>query len=283
MCPLQNTVLDDNMTLCLVNGERMKLKPQMRMLFEVADLAVASPATVSRCGMVYLTAGDLGLKPYIQSWANKQLTVTLPSSPQRRQHIEQLLLSQLPAAVSFLRGQCTECVASSNVQLAMSCCALVQALCQQTTKPTVASSGLSGEQQLSNETESELSSDDRRLLECIVCFSVCWGVGGGLEGADSAVFDTFLSSAFANVHPSTGSVRDYSLDVASGSWRLWSARVPQFEYNSALPFYQMLVPTVTTVAYQSLLDSLLSVSRGTYLTGGSGVGKVSSQSALQVA
>ena len=63
-----NTVLDDNMTLCLANGERIKLKPELRMLFEVQDLAVASPATVSRCGMVYMTPGDLGYMPFVASW-----------------------------------------------------------------------------------------------------------------------------------------------------------------------------------------------------------------------
>jgi dynein heavy chain len=63
-----NTVLDDNMTLCLVNGERIKLNDGIRVLFEVQDLARASPATVSRCGMVFITPSDLGWRPYYLSW-----------------------------------------------------------------------------------------------------------------------------------------------------------------------------------------------------------------------
>jgi dynein heavy chain len=69
-----NTVLDDNMTLCLANGERIKLRQQMRMLFEVQDLAAAAPSTVSRCGMVYMTPSELGWRPYKTQWMKTYMT-----------------------------------------------------------------------------------------------------------------------------------------------------------------------------------------------------------------
>lgn len=66
-----NTVLDDNKVLTLLNGDRISLPPQVGLVFEVEDLAVASPATVSRAGMVYLNINDVGWRAIMQAWILK--------------------------------------------------------------------------------------------------------------------------------------------------------------------------------------------------------------------
>lgn len=53
---------------CPPAGERIAMPAQVSLLFEVEDLSQASPATVSRAGMIYLNVEDLGWRPYVTSW-----------------------------------------------------------------------------------------------------------------------------------------------------------------------------------------------------------------------
>lgn len=48
-------VMDDNRMLTLASNERIPLKSYMRMIFEIRDLKYATPATVSRAGILYIS------------------------------------------------------------------------------------------------------------------------------------------------------------------------------------------------------------------------------------
>ena len=95
-----NTVLDDNMMLCLANSERIMLRQNMRMLFEVQDLAYASPATVSRCGMVYIKEQTIGWQPYVKSWISRELSEW---DPLRTDYLWCLFDAYVPKALKYIR------------------------------------------------------------------------------------------------------------------------------------------------------------------------------------
>eukprot|EP00953_Heterococcus_sp_UTEX-ZZ885_P035925 18531-Heterococcus_DN1.PRE.2 len=63
-----NSVMDDNKLLTLPNGERIRLQPHCAMICETFDLQYASPATISRCGMVWVDPKNLGYRPYYERW-----------------------------------------------------------------------------------------------------------------------------------------------------------------------------------------------------------------------
>ncbi|TRY75069.1 hypothetical protein TCAL_08574 [Tigriopus californicus] len=67
-----NSVLDDNRLLTLPSGWRIQFGPNVNFIFETHDLSYASPATISRMGMIFLSDEDTDIKGIVTSWLHSQ-------------------------------------------------------------------------------------------------------------------------------------------------------------------------------------------------------------------
>jgi dynein heavy chain len=256
-----NTVLDDNMTLCLANGQRIKLKQEMKCLFEVMDLAVASPATVSRIGVVYMTPSDLGWMPYVQSWVKRALPPQAPVWV--GEHLIQLFDAVLHKGIAFQRKHGKEPVETVDVQLIISMCALFQSLF--TSENGVSFEG-PGAQNL------------KPLIEKLFFFSFVWTVGGACTDAFWRPFDDFCHELFEAVCPGMGlsdstSCFEVFVDVKENKFREWADVIPAFKYDKTVPYFSLMVPTTDTCRFSYLMKSLLTVDKPVFVTGVTGTGK----------
>jgi dynein heavy chain len=71
-----NTVLDDNKILTLANNDRIPMTENCKITFEVENLNNASPATVSRAGIIYVSQTDLGPEPVWTQWLQKRVDIS---------------------------------------------------------------------------------------------------------------------------------------------------------------------------------------------------------------
>ena len=63
-----NSVLDDNKRLNLITGETIYLTPKTNIILETSALYDCSPATISRCAIIYVRRETLPSKAIFNSW-----------------------------------------------------------------------------------------------------------------------------------------------------------------------------------------------------------------------
>ena len=80
-----NSVLDDNRKMTIPNGESIKMSDEMALLFETDNLLNVTPATVSRCGLMFMHRSDTMIP---KSIFNKWLRNIPPNLHEYQKEIE---------------------------------------------------------------------------------------------------------------------------------------------------------------------------------------------------
>ncbi|XP_036906430.1 dynein heavy chain 3, axonemal-like, partial [Sturnira hondurensis] len=175
-----NTVLDDNKKLCLMSGEIIQMSSKMSLIFEPADLEQASPATVSRCGMIYMEPHQLGWKPLKDSYMD-----TLPSSltEEHKELVNDMFMWLVQPCLEFIHLQCKFVVQTSPIHLAFSMMRLYSSLLDEIREI--------------KEDESELSEGltSQQIflwLQGLFLFALVWTVAGTINTNSRKKFDLFF-------------------------------------------------------------------------------------------
>ncbi|XP_040308873.1 dynein axonemal heavy chain 2 [Herpailurus yagouaroundi] len=253
-----NSVMDDNKVLTLINGERIAMPEQVSLLFEVENLAVASPATVSRCGMVYTDYADLGWKPYVQSWLERR-----PKA--EAEPLERMFEKFIDKILTFKKDYCNELVPLPEYSGIISLCKLYSAL-------ATPENGV-------NPADSE---NYVTMVELTFVFSMIWSVCASVDEEGREKIDSYLREIEGSF-PNKDTVYEYFVDPKMRSWTSFEEKLPKtWRYPPNSPFYKIMVPTVDTVRYNYLVSALVANQNPTLLVGPVGTGKTSiAQSVLQ--
>jgi dynein heavy chain len=254
-----NTVMDDNKVLTLASNERIPLTRPMRLVFEIGNLKYASPATVSRAGILFLNDADIGYKVLITSWLKKFQAL----KPENLSVLQSLFDTHLAPSIALLRRDFKTITPIRDVALVVTIFRLVDALCSH------ASCTLENEQQFLT-----------RAFE----YSLIWSLGGTLAPSKNSDVMLSFSNAFRKVVPSLGmpdsaeskTIFDYCFDPKSQSYITWADIVKirePYVHDPELPFYSRINVTVDMMRSIDICKLLLHNKHPVMICGGAGTGK----------
>ena len=260
-----NTVLDDNKKLCLTSGEIIQLSEPMTMMFEPEDLAVASPATVSRCGMIYMEPNSLGYDILLQSWLNN-IPPNLGSKT--KAILTKLFDTYVTSCLHFLRRSLTEPLMTVNNCLVEGLLNLID---------TFFAEYYDRDDGRDRKTVEQINNCIDHL-ESIFLFSLIWSICCTVNVTSRRSFDVFLRAEMkANgvilPIPFDGLIYDYIYDPNLNLWIEWNKTINPYVYDPKLSFSELIIPTKDSIGYKYLLDVLIKNKKHVLMTGPTGTGK----------
>lgn len=274
-----NSVMDDNRMLTLANNERIPLTSQMRLIFEIRDLAFATPATVSRAGILYIsTASGNQWRNLIAAWIQSS---GLPTD--LIEHFNNLLDTYCAPVLTHLKKTAKHLIPLEPTTMIRHLLANIEVLLPHKGQQIPAINSLAEHAISSRENDPDrpLTTEEKTGFETIFVFAAVWAFGGLLSEKDGedhrALFSQYWRATWKNIRfPSRDTVFDYWLNPKTGKLDQWKNST--FFYTvtydpAAQSMSQVTVPTPETAAITFWADQRLQKGTPVMLAGSSGSGK----------
>ncbi|KAF6298410.1 dynein axonemal heavy chain 17 [Rhinolophus ferrumequinum] len=246
-----NTVMDDNKVLTLASNERIPLNRTMRLVFEISHLRTATPATVSRAGILYVNPADLGWNPVVSSWIERRKVQS------EKANLMILFDKYLPTCLDKLRFGFKKITPVPEITVIQTILNLLECLLTEKSTPP---------------------DSPKELYELYFVFACFWAFGGAMfqdQLVDYRVeFSKWWINEFKTIKfPSQGTIFDYYLDPDTKKFLPWTDKVPPFELDPDIPLQASLVHTTETIRIRYFMDLLMEKSWPVMLVGNAGSGK----------
>ncbi|XP_072925763.1 dynein axonemal heavy chain 5-like [Hemitrygon akajei] len=248
-----NSVLDDNKTLTLANGDRIPMASSCKIVFEPHNIDNASPATVSRNGMVYMSSSVLDWKPILEHWL-------MLRSQHEAEILKKLYATVFPELYHFSIQSLNQKMEMLEAFVIMQSINMLQGLLP---------------------PKEQTGEFDQQVLERLFTFGLMWSVGATLELDDRKRMEYWLRN-HASIkldmpemsYLGEESMFDYLVDP-NGNWIHWSTQVEEYIYPiDTIPEYgSILVPNIDNIRTNFLIHIIAKQRKGVLLIGEQGTAK----------
>lgn len=227
---------------------------------------------VSRCGMIYLDPATLGWIPLVKSWLSQCNPVWMAENCEQ---IEGLLSWIVPPCLEFIRKHCRVICNPGEMCFAKSMMQIIQALMDDAI------------------ATAQKGEDPRNVfiwIQASIITAGVWGLGGCLNACSKEKFDDFYrilwkgqNSDYPYPHnleradiliPHEGMLIDYYYIFRSkGLWKNWPEMTKSLKVEDCSNIRQVLVPTVETEKFMSIIQMHIKHNFPVLLVAPSGTGK----------